>query len=73
MCSCGALAETLGDTHRHKMPHGPKWNRLNMLGQVILAVALFSSFASMGGSCLIRGRRAPSIRSCPVVQASWVL
>ncbi|MSP61810.1 MAG: 4Fe-4S binding protein [Myxococcales bacterium] len=43
ICSCGALAETLGDTHRQKMPHGPRWNRLNMLGQVILAIvfALF--------------------------------
>lgn len=40
ICSCGALAETLGDTHRHKMPHGPKWNRLNMTGQVILLVAV---------------------------------
>jgi thioredoxin reductase/ferredoxin len=40
ICSCGALAETLGDTHRHKMPHGPIWNRLNMVGQVILGVAL---------------------------------
>ncbi len=39
ICSCGALAETLGDQHRHKMPHGPKWNRLNMAGQVVLAVA----------------------------------
>lgn len=39
LCSCGALAETLGDTHRHKMPHGPRWNRLNMVGQVILWVA----------------------------------
>ncbi|BBM87514.1 FAD-dependent oxidoreductase [Candidatus Uabimicrobium amorphum] len=39
ICSCGALAETLGDTHRHKMPHGPKWNRLNMVGQVILWIA----------------------------------
>ena len=39
ICSCGALAETLGDTFRQKMPHGPKWNRLNMLGQVILAAA----------------------------------
>ncbi|MCA9523161.1 MAG: NAD(P)-binding domain-containing protein [Myxococcales bacterium] len=36
ICSCGALAETLGDEHRTKMPHGPKWNRVNMLGQVIL-------------------------------------
>ncbi|MBC2603592.1 NAD(P)-binding domain-containing protein [Puniceicoccus vermicola] len=40
ICSCGALAETLGDRHRHKMPHGPKWNRLNLLGQGILAFAI---------------------------------
>lgn len=39
ICSCGALAETLGDAHRHKMPHGPRWNRLNMVGQVVLAMA----------------------------------
>jgi polyferredoxin len=39
ICSCGALAETLGDQHRQKMPHGPTWNRLNLLGQVVLAVA----------------------------------
>jgi NosR/NirI family transcriptional regulator, nitrous oxide reductase regulator len=39
ICSCGALAETLGDEHRYKMPHGPLWNRLNMLGQVILFLA----------------------------------
>ncbi len=40
ICSCGALAETLGDRHRTKMPHGPFWNRFNMVGQVILAFAL---------------------------------
>jgi polyferredoxin len=40
ICSCGAMAETLGDTHRHKMPHGPVWNRVNMIGQVFLAVAV---------------------------------
>ncbi len=39
ICSCGAMAETLGDTHRHKMPHGAVWNRANMVGQVILAAA----------------------------------
>ncbi len=39
ICSCGAMAETLGDQHRQKMPHGPKWNKLNMLGQGILAFA----------------------------------
>ena len=38
ICSCGGLAETLGDTHREKMPHGPVWNRLNMVGQVILLI-----------------------------------
>lgn len=40
ICSCGALAETLGDAQRHKMPHGPFWNKLNMAGQVILWVAI---------------------------------
>lgn len=39
ICSCGALAETMGDAHREKMPHGPIWNRVNMTGQVILAAA----------------------------------
>ena len=40
VCSCGALAETLGDRHRDKMPHGKSLNRLNFLGQAILAIAL---------------------------------
>jgi ferredoxin len=40
ICSCGALAETVGDRHREKMPHGPFWNRFNMVGQVFLAFAL---------------------------------
>jgi polyferredoxin len=40
ICSCGALAETMGDTQREKMPHGPLWNRVNMTGQAILVLAL---------------------------------
>ncbi len=40
ICSCGALAETMGDTHRQKMPHGPRWNKLNMVGQVIFLAAI---------------------------------
>ena len=44
LCTCGALAETLGDQHRRKMPHGPGWNRLNMLGQAVLVFA----FALLG-------------------------
>lgn len=39
ICSCGALAETMGDAHRAKMPHGPLWNKLNMVGQVVLLFA----------------------------------
>jgi len=39
ICSCGALAETMGDAHRQKMPHGPLWNRMNMVGQAVLALA----------------------------------
>jgi NosR/NirI family nitrous oxide reductase transcriptional regulator len=39
ICSCGALAETMGDRHREKMPHGPGWNALNMVGQVVLWTA----------------------------------
>ncbi len=40
ICSCGALAETMGDSYRSKMPHGPFWNRLNMVGQAVLLFAL---------------------------------
>ena len=40
ICSCGALAETMGDANRQKMPHGPFWNKLNMVGQAVLAFAL---------------------------------
>ncbi len=45
ICSCGALAETMGDTQRQKMPHGPFWNRMNMVGQAILGVAFVLFFA----------------------------
>ncbi len=47
ICSCGALAETLGDAYRTKMPHGPRWNRLNIVGQVVLVLA-FAIFALRG-------------------------
>src|SRR5262249_38466542 len=39
ICSCGGLAETLGDDQRAKMPHGPGWSRANLAGQVLLALA----------------------------------
>ena len=40
ICPRGALAETLGDTLRWKMPHGPRWNRLGLAGQWVLGAAL---------------------------------
>ncbi len=49
ICPCGALAETMGDTHRQKMPHGPFWNRLNMLGQVVLLYACILLILRIGG------------------------
>ncbi|HTM57573.1 MAG TPA: NAD(P)-binding domain-containing protein [Candidatus Udaeobacter sp.] len=58
ICSCGALAETLGDTHRQKMPHGPGWNRLNLAGQVVLAIAVVLLLARIAGWILPEGNPA---------------
>jgi thioredoxin reductase/ferredoxin len=55
ICSCGALAETLGDTHRHKMPHGPGWNRLNLAGQAILGVAVVLLIVRIAGWAMPEG------------------
>ncbi|HET6348985.1 MAG TPA: NAD(P)-binding domain-containing protein [Candidatus Krumholzibacteria bacterium] len=49
ICSCGALAETLGDTHRGKMLHGKAWNRANGFGQIVLAVAFLMLAMRIGG------------------------
>ncbi len=49
ICSCGALAETMGDNQRHKMPHGAFWNKLNMLGQVLLIAAFVLLIVRIGG------------------------
>ena len=55
ICSCGALAETMGDDHRHKMWHGPEANKWNFAGQVILAFALFGLFWRILGWSLADG------------------
>ena len=49
ICSCGALAETLGDAQRQKMPHGPLWNRLNMVGQVVLVLVFLLLILRVAG------------------------
>jgi NosR/NirI family nitrous oxide reductase transcriptional regulator len=61
ICSCGALAETLGDSHRKKMPHGPFWNRLNLAGQVILGIAVLLLFVRIAGWVLPDGNPADRI------------
>jgi NosR/NirI family transcriptional regulator, nitrous oxide reductase regulator len=40
ICSCGALAETLGDDYRTLAPHGERAKRWENLGQIILCVIL---------------------------------
>ena len=49
ICSCGGLAETVGDTLRDRMPHGPVWNRLNMVGQALLGIAFVLLAIRIGG------------------------
>jgi NAD-dependent dihydropyrimidine dehydrogenase PreA subunit len=58
ICSCGALAETLGDTHRHKMPHGPESNRWNLVGQGVLALAVLLLLVRIAGWMLPAGNPA---------------
>jgi NosR/NirI family transcriptional regulator, nitrous oxide reductase regulator len=41
VCSCGALAETLGDSYRTLAPHGARAKRWENLGQVVLALITF--------------------------------
>ncbi len=84
ICSCGALAETLGDTHRHKMPHGPIWNRVNMIGQVFLLFAVVvmilriagwvlpaGNFAENGFRYLAKGDGLPLLNYAYLVDLMW--
>ncbi len=61
VCSCGALAETLGDTHRHKMPHGPGWNRLQLAGQALLGLVALILLVRIAGWLLPAGNWADRI------------
>jgi len=40
ICSCGGMAETLGDEYRRKTPHGPSAKRLENVGQFVLFAAI---------------------------------
>ncbi len=43
ICSCGALAETLGDEYRTKAPHGPIAKQWDNAGQIVLWFAAIVS------------------------------
>ena len=43
ICSCGAMAETLGDEYRTVSPHGPRVKRLENIGQIVLWVATIAA------------------------------
>jgi NosR/NirI family transcriptional regulator, nitrous oxide reductase regulator len=73
ICSCGALAETLGDDHRHKMPHGPGWNRLNLAGQVVLAVAVLLLVVRVLGWALPAGNWADAVFEPLKEQYKWTV
>ncbi|MCW7493617.1 NAD(P)-binding domain-containing protein [Leptospira sp. 2 VSF19] len=49
ICSCGGLAETLGDEHRQKMPHGKWAYRLEHSGQYILLIAFLLTLLKLVG------------------------
>ncbi len=69
ICSCGGLAETLGDEHRHKMPHGPGWNRANLAGQGVLAITVVLLGVRIAGWLLPEGNAAA--RFFPTLQESY--
>jgi len=74
ICSCGALAETLGDAHRHKMPHGPFWNRLNFLGQGVLAFAVILMILRILGWADIgwaKNAFEQGFKKIPLLNYSW--
>jgi thioredoxin reductase/ferredoxin len=73
ICSCGALAETLGDTHRHKMPHGPRWNRMNLLGQGVLALATLLLALRVTGWALPDGSWAERLLDPLAHQYKWTV
>jgi ferredoxin len=43
ICSCGGLAETLGDEYRTKAPHGPTAKKVENAGQIVLWFAAVAS------------------------------
>lgn len=50
ICSCGALAETLGDEYRTKAPHGPMAKKWDNAGQVVLWFAVLVTLMAIANT-----------------------
>ncbi|WP_165779517.1 NAD(P)-binding domain-containing protein [Leptospira harrisiae] len=72
ICSCGGLAETLGDEHRQKMPHGKWAYRLEHSGQYILFLAFMLTLLKLIG---VYGKsKNPSLELSEIIADSvkWI-
>ncbi len=49
ICSCGALAETVGNSYRHRGPKGDKPRKLERMGFIFIALASISTIADLYG------------------------
>ncbi|NQU40491.1 MAG: NAD(P)-binding domain-containing protein [Lentisphaerae bacterium] len=49
ICSCGAMAETLGDEYRTLAPHGPRAKKMENTGQVVLWAIIICSMVYIPG------------------------
>lgn len=61
ICSCGALAETLGDEYRHTAPHGPVAKKWENVGQWVLLAAFLLTGLKM--AAVLGGLNIPFIHS----------
>lgn len=61
ICSCGALAETLGDEYRHTAPHGPVAKKWENAGQWVLLAAFLLTGLKM--AAVLAGLKIPFIHT----------
>lgn len=50
ICSCGGMAETLGDEYRYKAPHGPTAKKWENAGQIVLFLAFVATLFNQNSS-----------------------
>lgn len=55
ICSCGGMAETLGDEYRTLAPHGPVAKKMDNIGQVVLWFAFVATALHYGAQQLTQG------------------